>query len=132
MSEVRSQCGSSKSNRNKPKICAYCGKKETCHIARHHEKHHLDLERKDWDATKDFPDQPLGTPWCKNWKAVALNGVDPVDPIPGFLKGFGAANSKKGSVKGSVQGSSIASQSQYQGDDDVQMENIIQEEEKKE
>ena len=64
--------------------------------------------------------------WCLNWKAVIYDNAKPVGIIPKFQKGFGSANSKKGSKAGSA-GSSVISPSEI-GDNDVGM-NI--EEEKK-
>lgn len=131
MSDVLSQAsGASKvTNRNKERICGYCGKVEKDQYARHYKTHHPDEERIEWD--KEKPDIPLsGVPWCSNWKDVIFKGDEAVDRRPEFKPSFKAANSKKRSVAGSVRNPSLPPLSQY-GDDNVEMKNIIPEEEEK-
>jgi hypothetical protein len=85
-----------KTNRNKPKACAYCGKSETCNWVRHFtdekyvEFHSGNTQKKEW--VKDTPLE--GTEWCANWKDVANGkgevkpeGVNPAFATKGFKKG---------------------------------------------
>ena len=115
---------SNTTNRNRFKICAYDGKREGPAWSRHYDNHHVGLEKKEW-----VPDEPLsGKQWCDNWKEFITNPkAIAINPLPQFQRGAGKQFSQKGSVNGSRGGAAL---SQYLGDDDVEMQHIIEEEKK--
>lgn len=111
---------SNATNRNRTKICAYDGKSEGPAWSRHYDRHHPDMERKEWVPGEAL----LGEPYCDNWFEISVDKtIDPINARPEFKPSF-RANSKKGSLRGSVIAPSDI------GDRDVDMD--ITEEEKKE
>ena len=125
MSDNQSQKSSTtnKSSRHRIRICAYDGKVETSNYILHARTHHGGVFT-EWAQGEPLLDKP----WCDNWlefitnkKAIAIN------PLPQFQRGAGKQYSQKGSVSGSVRAQSERAESIVGY---VEMENIIEEEEK--